>query len=364
MLCTCAPPPPVPAPDGQYVLLDPPDSTIIPGDPRITQRRLLVDGDSMNHFAPNWGMARRLPLYAGDTTEIFPDSLYGVYRMQDDSTLNLRVRLPDSTFTPAVAYRHAPPIDWPLPGPQTAGKTYAFTVEGVPLLIHFETPGRPIGTLATREGRTERPFEFRGPYELNYSGGGKTRSLSYVERLETNRVRVHRLLVTAGAEGRPQLDLIADLGPNQREHRGPFTGEVYPALVPDSIADHSLLLQLSRGRVEVADIPPPETPLINPDLRALTYTSLTPREIRRLGLEFRQDGHFNLFTADGVLTEGQWRFSADRNFVMLRAGPQRRYDPRPITEYTDDYFTFSIPLRINSPEGPYYADVMLRFYVP
>jgi hypothetical protein len=368
LLCAvaaCQPDPPDRAPDGQYVAIDLPDSLRMSGDPRFTEQRIIVAGDSAYYFHPRWGSAAPVPIFQGDTLAVRTDSLYVVYDMVDDSTISVRNRLPDTTFSTPQFYRLRPPHTYVLPGPAVSGKTYAYEVEGVPMFVHFRTPDLILSTLQTREGYTDRPVELRGSRLINYPDSQQINRISYVERVGENQVLTHRLLVTADRAGTPQLDLLVDERRGKWTHRGPFTGEVYPSPVPDSVPDYNLFMQLSRGRMEVADIPPPDAPASLADRRPLFYDALIPAKIRRVGLEFREDGYFSVFLSDRILTEGEWTLTEDRNFIILKA--QRQYGDHPslMTAYTDDYLAFTLPLLVKRELGrPYLADVVLRFYAP
>ena len=373
LLCTCGPATSLPPDDGEYINAGAPDTTVT-GDPAYAGRRLVVRGDSATLFDPVYGTRDWLPFYAA-AGNAATDSVYLTYERLNDDRLSVRVvgSDEDAEIPPQLYTYYAAPRRY-VPGEEVRGKTYRFDVEGVPVLLYFQAPNYPLPSLLTREEDNTATYEFRRTQPVSNPEGGQTSNLAYVEKVAENRVLVHRLLVMATEKGVPQLYLREDRLHEPGRVRGPFIGTLYPSVVPESEADQNLFMQLSRGRIEVQPLPPePAT-----DSLATAYDEdsfvrtggLTVAEVQQLDIEFREDGTYVLLTGNRILEEAEWTLTADRNFVIfVRPRSFGMVDLRPIMAYTDDYFSFRIPVKVKTRRQDvrdriayYETEAELRFY--
>ena len=366
MLCTCGPARASDgAADGEYW---PVHDTLPPPPPEglagLTQQRFVLEGDSIYTYAPGYGMGERYAAYQADSTTRYTDSLYVVYQLRNDSTLELVMHTPTGT-SPNRVLRRRPAGLRPLALPDSvAGHTYRFELDSIPLLLYFATATEPMATLTLREGTTHAPVQLRRNDPIVGEDGQPSIGISFAESVGTNRVMIHRLLVCATERGEPQIYLIPDERSGKRI-TGPFSGSKYASAVPETEADQNVVSRLQLGGIEVqlADIDTSERYA----LRSLSrFWQVAEEQLGRLDFEFRDDGKYILLVGNEVVEEGNWGLSTDRNFLMLgkqdRQGLPGLY---PLTEYTDEYLALNLSVDAFTADGEVYlADVSVRFYAP
>ena len=338
------------APEGFYLpvhdTLPPPPRGIAALDDNFTEIR----NDSLYYSSLMYGAFGGYPVYAADTAARFGDSIYAVYQVVDDSTLQLRYHQGDTVSQP-LTLRQRELTKLPPPGKEVEGLTYTFDLEGLRLLVYFATVDQPMPTFESREGAPTAAVEIRAtPQQRRQLRSRPVMEnpppvFSYAESIGPNRVAIHRVVLGRGAAGAVVAYLLKD----DRQGggvSGPFTGQRYPSPVPESEADQNLFNLLQRGRLEQV-IGAPDTGRVFSPTTHPRYSSVLPEEVPSLDVEVREDGYYSLLSGPEILEEGQWGFSRDRNFLLLTPeGQYARPDLCPITAF-GDYLGVSLYLHVD-----------------
>ena len=338
------------APEGFYLpvhdTLPPPPRGIAALNANFTEIR----NDSLYYSSLMYGAFGGYPVYAADTAARFGDSIYAVYQVVDDSTLQLRYHQGD-TVSPPLTLRQRELTKLLPPSKEVEGRTYAFDLETLRVLVYFATVDQPMPTFESREGAPTAAVEIRATPRRRHQIGNRPISdapppvFSYAESIGPNRVAIHRVVLGQGTAG----EVVAYLLKDDRQGggvSGPFAGQRYPSPVPESEADQNLFNRLQRGRIERV-IGSPDTGRVFSATTHPRYSSVRPEEVPTLDVEVREDGYYSLLSGPEILEEGQWGFSRDRNFLLLT--PEGRYaepDLCPITAY-GDYLGVSLYIHVD-----------------